>query len=78
MNAKSYKTAEETEITGDLVNAIEKVFDNDNSEEWAKYYSVHDDPPICDEKERGKAAKDLILESIKTRPKRVSALRRND
>jgi hypothetical protein len=71
MSAASYQKAEETDITGDLVNAIEKVFDDDNSEEWVKYYSVHDDPPVCNEKRKGKRRKrlDIRMDSSEQRPR---------
>jgi hypothetical protein len=43
--ASAYATKEETDITGDLAEAIENILDYPN-EDWMQFYSVYDDPPI--------------------------------
>lgn len=41
----SYAMQEETVITGDLVEAIERILEVAN-EDWMRFYRVYDDPPI--------------------------------
>jgi hypothetical protein len=43
--ASAYATEEETDITGDLAEAIENILDYPN-EDWMWHYTVYDDPPI--------------------------------
>jgi hypothetical protein len=53
LNPRQYATAEETAITGDLVEAIDAVLD-DPAERWMRYYSVYDDPPVNQPHRRGR------------------------
>jgi len=41
----TYATQEEPVITGDLVEAIERILEDAN-EDWMRFYRVYDDPPI--------------------------------
>lgn len=64
MNHSEYAKAQEPEITGDLVNAIDSVL-SERIEPWMSMFSVHDDPPISDGKRKGKRRRrvDLRLDS---------------
>jgi hypothetical protein len=45
LRPSAYATTEETVITGDLVEAIERLLEVAN-EDWMRFYRVYDDPPI--------------------------------
>jgi hypothetical protein len=45
LRPSAYTTEEETVITGDLVEAIERILEVAN-EDWMRFYRVYDDPPI--------------------------------
>lgn len=45
LNCSSFSTAEETEITGELVRAITEVLDDPSGPNWTRYFFVADDPP---------------------------------
>jgi len=50
----AYRAEEEPAITGDLVDAIDRVLDDPDSGEWMAFYWVCDDPPINEPRHRGK------------------------
>lgn len=52
LDAKRFVTAEETAITGDLVESIAVVLDCPAAK-WMRFYSVYDDPPVIGPKRRG-------------------------
>lgn len=70
---KDYATAEETVITGDLVEAIENILEYPH-EEWMRFYRVYDDPPINEvmqaPRRRGKRRRrvDIKLDSSEPSP----------
>lgn len=68
--APGYASAEETVITGDLVEAIDAVLD-DGAEPWMSRFFVSDDPPVNDPHRKGRHRKrvDLRVVSSHTRPR---------
>jgi len=52
LDAKRYAGAEETAITGELVESIDFVLDYPTTK-WMRFYSVYDDPPVNEPKRRG-------------------------
>ncbi len=74
LNPAKHATAEETEITGDLVEAIDAVLDNPVAP-WMRFYCVHDDPPenqpMRKRRRRGRARKrvDIRLDSAEAAPR---------
>ena len=64
MNRSAYSKSQEPVITGDLVNAIDSVL-SERVDPWMSMFSVHDDPPINDDKRKGKSRRrvDLRLDS---------------
>ncbi len=48
-----YALAQETDITGDLVESIEHLLDCP-TEDWMQFYSVYDDPPVNEPRSRGR------------------------
>lgn len=59
-----YEQAEEPWITGDLVEAIDDVL-SERGQPWMTVFSVHDDPPVNDDRRKGKRRKrvDLRIDS---------------
>lgn len=76
LNPRRYATAEETAITGDLVEAMDAVLD-EPAERWMRYYSVHDDPPVNEPHRRGQQRRigkarrrvDIRIDSARTSPR---------
>jgi len=76
LRASDYAREEETAITGDLVEAIDKTLDG-AAEEWMRFFSVHDDAPVNDVKRRGRQRRkgkhrnrvDIRLDSGETSPR---------
>ena len=52
--AADYRQSEEPVITGDLVRAIRLVAEDVSSPTWAAFFAIHDDPPVNDNRRRGK------------------------
>jgi len=63
--------AEEEDITGELVRAVEAVLDDADSPEWVGLFSVHEDPRVHDSVRRGKRRRrlDIRIDSSQTRPR---------
>lgn len=61
---------QEPTITGFLVDAIDKVL-SDRAQSWMTAFSVHDDPPINDDRRKGKRRKrvDLRVDSGRFKPR---------
>ncbi len=53
LTPRQYATAEETAITGDLVESIKYLLDYP-TEDWMRFYSVYDDPPVNEPRSRNK------------------------
>ena len=51
LTPSQYARAEETAITGDLVESIEYLLDYP-TENWMRFYSVYDDPPVNEPRSR--------------------------
>ena len=71
--ASAYATEEETDITGDLAEAIESILEYPN-EDWMRFYRVYDDPPINESitapRRKGKRRRrvDIKLDSSEVSP----------
>ena len=71
--ASAYATEEETDITGDLAEAIESILEYRN-EDWMRFYRVYDDPPINESitapRRKGKRRRrvDIKLDSSEVSP----------
>ena len=76
LNPRQHATDEETAITGDLIEAIDKVLDHPSAS-WMKSLAVHDDPPVNEPKRRGQPRRrgkrrrrvDIRFDSSKTTPR---------
>src|SRR5712692_8852207 len=73
MSPATFKTAEETSITGELVKEIGSVLKSEYAPEWADRFEVHDDPPQNSPgrlgKRRRRADIGFVLVQRSTRPR---------
>lgn len=46
LESHTFQSAQETEITGELVRAMEGILESDHAPAWAPYMFVADDPPV--------------------------------
>lgn len=62
---------DEPAITGHLVDSMNDVIDDKKSPRWARFYSVHDDPPVRHQTKTGKRRKrvDIRFDSIESIPR---------
>lgn len=56
LNCIQYVDAEETDITGELVQAMRAVVDT-SSPSWISRYAIHDDPPVNEPGQTGRTGK---------------------
>lgn len=66
LDAPSLQAAEETEITGDLVDRIRAVTEDPASPRWVAHYECADDPPITTSGRRGKRRRRVDLAFVRT------------
>ncbi len=73
LTPSALREEEEPAITGILVEAIEEVLDDPNSEHWADFFDVHDDPPVKHRSRRGKRRYrlDIKFVSSQQRPRQL-------
>lgn len=71
LNAAQFQAAEERDISGELVHAMEQVCDDPKSEDWISHFDPHDDPPVHDSKRKGKrrCKVDIKVVSLQYRPR---------
>jgi hypothetical protein len=71
MTPGDHVCAEEEEITGDLVGAVDAVLDDPASPRWLRWYSVHEEPRVSDLRRRGKRRRrlDIRIDSAEQRPR---------
>lgn len=71
MNAAQFRAAEEPDISGELVRAMEQVHDDPKSEAWVSRFSIHDDSPVHDPVRKGtrRHRVDIRLDSLEQRPR---------
>ena len=69
--AADFAEAQEEEITGALVKAMEAVTDDSASPRWVRWYSVHEEPPVHDARRKGRRRLrvDIRIDSLQTRPR---------
>ena len=70
LDRDSCRTAEETDISGDLADSIEDVLD-DGSQDWMDLFSVHNEAPVHAAKRKGKRRRrvDIRIDSALRRPR---------
>lgn len=61
LDTGQFHDAEETDISGEIVRAIEEILDDAGSPDWISRLSVHDDPPVHDPGRHGKRRRRLDL-----------------
>jgi hypothetical protein len=66
LDPSSLRAAEETEITGDLVDAIRAVTEDPDSPRWVARYECADDPPVTTPERRGKRRRRVDLAFVRT------------
>jgi hypothetical protein len=66
LDPSSLRAAEETEITGDLVDAIRSVTEDPESPSWVARYECADDPPITTPGRKGKRRRRVDLAFVRT------------
>lgn len=66
-----YSHAEEEDITGSLVQAMERVLGRPGAPIWTSWLGVHEDPSIHDPKRKGKRRRrvDIRIDSAQSRPR---------
>jgi hypothetical protein len=71
LNPADFSSAEEEDITGELVRAIETVLDNTGVPRWTRWFSVHEEPRVHDAARRGKRRLrlDIRIDSSQDRPR---------
>ncbi|MGB2822787.1 MAG: hypothetical protein WBF17_17515 [Phycisphaerae bacterium] len=72
MASADYVLAEEEEITGSLVEAVDAVLDDPTAPRWVDYYTVHEEPRVADSTRKGKSRRrlDIRFDSSEHRPRR--------
>src|SRR5688572_30495873 len=70
LTPSKYAREQEPAITGELVAAIDGIL-SDRPQEWMAVFSVHDDPPVNDQRRKGKRRRrvDLRIDSAQFRPR---------
>ena len=58
----AYKSCEEPEITGELVDGMRKAMEDRGAPFWVSHYSIHDDPPLMDGERRGRRRRRVDIE----------------
>ncbi len=63
--------AEEEDITGELVRAVEEILDDANAPRWTRWFSVHEEPPIHHAFRRGRRRLrlDIRIDSSQSLPR---------
>lgn len=71
LTPNEFSDAQEEEITGELVRAIESVLDNPNTPDWADLFNIHEEPRIHDPIRKGKSRRrlDIRIDSSVNRPR---------
>lgn len=71
LEPSKYSRAEEEDITGDLVQAMQIVEDDPNAPRWVTLFSVHGEAGIHDPKRKGKRRRrlDIRIDSAAQRPR---------
>lgn len=67
MNVGLYQDSEEPSITGELVNSIDTVLEDDQAPTWVIWYAVYDDPPINKDGRYGKYRQRVDIQFVKHR-----------
>jgi hypothetical protein len=66
LDPSSLRVAEETEVTGDLVDAIRSVTEDPESPSWVAHYECADDPPLTTPGRKGKRRRRVDLAFVRT------------
>jgi hypothetical protein len=71
MPSQDFSDAQEEDITGELVRAIDSVIDNANAPPWTDSFSIHEEPRIHAPKRKGKRRRrlDIRIDSSEIRPR---------
>jgi len=71
LTPNEFSGAQEEEITGELVRAIESVLDNPNTPDWADLFNIHEELRIHDPIRKGKSRRrlDIRIDSSEIRPR---------
>lgn len=71
LNPREFMYAEEEDITGELVRAIELLLDSAEAPNWADKFSVHEEPRIHSTDRRGKRRRrlDIRIDCSEQRPR---------
>lgn len=71
LNPSEFADAEEEDITGELVRAIESLLDSDLAPNWSDKFSVHEEPRIHSSERRGKRRRrvDIRIDCSEQRPR---------
>ncbi len=71
MPSNDFSDAQEEDITGELVRAIDSVLDNSNAPTWTDSFSIHEEPRIHTPNRKGKRRRrlDIRVDSSEIRPR---------
>jgi hypothetical protein len=71
MPSHELSKAQEEDITGELVRAIDCILDRSNAPQWIDLFSIHEEPRIHDPKRKGKSRRrlDIRIDSSEIRPR---------
>jgi len=66
-----FASAQEEDITGELVRAVDAVLDEPDKPRWARWFSVHEEPRVNDPARRGKTRRrlDIRIDSSQATPR---------
>jgi len=71
LTPSDFCNAEEDDITGEIVRAVDAVLDDGDAPSWACWFSIHDDPHIHDPDRKGKRRRrlDIRIDSSERHPR---------
>ena len=71
LRTRAFVRADEEDITGELVRAIETVLDEAGAPRWMRWFSVHEDSPLHDDIRKGKRRRriDVRIDCSELRPR---------
>jgi hypothetical protein len=71
LKPRDFARAEEEDITGELVDAVDAVLDEANPPRWFRFFSVHGEPRVRDQARKGKKCRrlDIRMDSSQTSPR---------
>lgn len=71
MSSVDYVSAEEEDVTGSFVEAVDAVLDDPTAPPWVRYYAVHEESRVTDPTRKGKGRRrlDIRIDSSESRPR---------